>query len=373
MKIQSSTITMSAKSSFIQQSSKTESLKLWVGKRPDFEKQNANMKKISPIQMDLLKFSEEAKKELEQQRKYAIAEAEAKKTQATTDVSEENLFGLSDADKAKIEMLQKMLESLTGKKMKFFLPLDIKIKPVNINLRISNKQAEVTTPPAESPKGWGMEYDLHKTYQEKSQMSFSSEGVIKTQDGKEINFSVQLNMSREFYSQQDLSIREGDAKVDPLVINFNGNSATLTDTKYSFDLNSDGKNEQISFTGEGSGFLALDKNSDGKINDGSELFGPQTGNGFSELGNYDVDKNGWIDENDPIFNNLKIWTKDASGNDKLFAIGEKGIGAIYLGNVDTSFQMKNATNDSQGEIQKTGIFVKENGSVGTIQHIDLSI
>ena len=204
-------------------------------------------------------------------------------------------------------------------------------------------------------------------------MSFSSEGVIKTQDGKEIDFSVQLNMSREFASQQNISIRAGDVKVDPLVINYDGNAPSLTNTKYSFDLDSDGNQEQISFTGEGSGFLALDKNSDGKINDGSELFGPQNGDGFSELAKYDSDKNGWIDENDPIFNNLKIWTKDSEGNDKLFAIGEKGIGAIYLGNVDTNFNMKNQNNDSQGEIQKTGIFVKENGSVGTIQHIDLAI
>ena len=138
-------------------------------------------------------------------------------------------------------------------------------------------------------------------------------------------------------------------------------------------MDSNGTADQISFAGSGSGFLALDKNSDGKINDGNELFGPQSGNGFSELGKYDSDNNGWIDENDSIFNNLRIWTKDSEGNDKLFALGEKGIGAIYLGNIDTNFKMKNQDNDSQGEIQSTGIFVKENGSVGTVQHIDLTI
>ena len=68
-------------------------------------------------------------------------------------------------------------------------------------------------------------------------MSFSSDGVVKTADGKEINFSVDLNMSREFASQQNVSIREGDAKkMDPLVINFDGKAPELTDTKFSFDL-----------------------------------------------------------------------------------------------------------------------------------------
>ena len=50
MKIQSSAITMSGKSSFIQQYSKDESLKYWVGKRPDFEN------KI-PIQKNLLYYN----------------------------------------------------------------------------------------------------------------------------------------------------------------------------------------------------------------------------------------------------------------------------------------------------------------------------
>lgn len=45
-------------------------------------------------------------------------------------------------------------------------------------------------------------------------------------------------------------------------------------------------------------FLALDKNGDSVINDGKELFGAATGQGFKELAIYDSDKNYWIDEND---------------------------------------------------------------------------
>ncbi len=36
----------------------------------------------------------------------------------------------------------------------------------------------------------------------------------------------------------------------------------------------------IAFATGNSGFLAFDKNADGMINDGSELFGPESGNGF---------------------------------------------------------------------------------------------
>ena len=62
---------------------------------------------------------------------------------------------------------------------------------------------------------------------------------------------------------------------------------------------SDGRKDNISFVQPGSGFLAVDKNNDGKINNGKELFGPNTGNGFDELAKYDSDGNQWIDESDP--------------------------------------------------------------------------
>ena len=126
-------------------------------------------------------------------------------------------------------------------------------------------------------------------------------------------------MTRVYVEQTDISLRLGDAvkqKKDPLVINFNGSAAQLTSTKFSFDIDTDGTTENISFAAPGSGFLALDKNHDGKINDGSELFGPASGNGFKELAAYDQDGNQWIDENDAVFSRLKVWSKDGEGKDR---------------------------------------------------------
>ena len=71
-----------------------------------------------------------------------------------------------------------------------------------------------------------------------------------------------------------------------------------------------------------------DFNNDGIINDGKELFGPNSGNGFSDLANYDLDKNGWIDENDTIYDKLRIWTKDTEGNDYLLALAKESIWSI---------------------------------------------
>jgi hypothetical protein len=161
--------------------------------------------------------------------------------------------------------------------------------------------------------------------------------------------------------------------VDPLVINFDGAAAQLSDTKFSFALDNDGTLDQLSFLKPGSGFLAFDQNQDGIINNGSELFGPSIGNGFKELSQYDQDQNGWIDENDSIYEKLRIWTKDQDGKDTLFALGQKGIGAIYLGNINTEFSLKNASNQALGELRSTGIFLREDGTAGTVQQVDLVV
>ena len=159
---------------------------------------------------------------------------------------------------------------------------------------------------------------------------------------------------------------------DPLVINSNSSSAHVSDQKFYFDLDGDGKLDEISRLAAGSGFLALDKNGDGKINDGNELFGTKSKDGFADLATYDEDGNGWIDENDPIFDKLQIWTKDARGRDILCAIGKAGIGAIYLGNEQTDFSLNSSKDNSTNAlVRKTGIFLYENGGCGTIQHLDM--
>ena len=216
---------------------------------------------------------------------------------------------------------------------------------------------------------------------EQEDTSFSTVGTVRTKDGREINFNVNVNMSRrcEEYYREELNVAQF-ALYDPLVINLNTDVTELSDQTFYFDLDADGEEEEISML-KGSGYLALDKNGDGVINDGSELFGTKNGDGFADLARYDEDGNGWIDENDSIWSKLKIWCKDENGNDVLYKLSDKGVGAICLENVSTDFTMQgdrkaqdgtmnaNATN---AVIRKTGIFLYENGNVGTVQHVDMA-
>lgn len=208
---------------------------------------------------------------------------------------------------------------------------------------------------------------------EQESVSFSATGIAKTADGREISFGVDLSMSRGFAG----SFLEGSAEnvvlTDPLVINLDAGTASVSNQKFFFDLDADGDKEEISSLGQGSGFLAFDKNGDGTINDGSELFGTKSGDGFADLEKYDEDGNGWIDENDQIFKKLKVWTKDKEGKDKLIDLKSADVGAIYLGSANTQFHLNDTANRTNAVIQKTGVFLRESGSVGTVQHLDLAV
>ncbi len=223
--------------------------------------------------------------------------------------------------------------------------------------------------------GWGMRYAASETHQENQEVQFTAQGVIRTRDGKEITFNVNVMLKSNYLSEHHVSLRAGDARrVDPLVMHFNGSAAELTDMKFAFDLDADGKTDAIPFVTRGSGFLALDKNGDGTINDGSELFGPVTGNGFGELAAYDNDGNAWIDEGDEIYGKLLIWMKDGEGKDSLVSLKEKGIGALHLGNLQSKFDIKNPSQGLQGEVKRFGIYLTEsNPTAGIIQQIDLVV
>lgn len=215
---------------------------------------------------------------------------------------------------------------------------------------------------------------VYNSYFETEETSFSSTGTVKTADGRNIDFQINVNMSRSFsqiYAQQ-ITLGKEQIYKDPLVINLNENIASVSDQTFFFDIDADGIEDEISMLDSQSGYLALDKNEDGTINDGSELFGTQSGNGFADLAGYDEDGNGWIDEADSIFAKLKVWVMEEDGKSKLYSLKEAGVGALYLGNEVTDFSLKDAYNNTNAVIRRTGMFLYENGGVGTLQQLDLT-
>jgi len=277
-------------------------------------------------------------------------------------------FEVSAMDSLKASIVRQLFKSVTGKDFKLFSAQDLQIEGEANNLSV-----DVSAPSSASPE-IGLIYRKTDSLYESEQSHFFAAGMIQTRNGASINFSVSLSMSREFMQESSIEIRTGAAKkIDPLVINFSGNAAELTETSFAFDLDVDGEIEQLATLKQGSAFLALDKNKDGIINNGAELFGPTSGAGFAELAEYDDDNNGFIDEADSVYDKLRLWQHNSDGSQQLMALGDKDIGAIYLGHVSTPFQLTNQHNVALGEVNSTGIYLQENGAVGTIQQIDYKV
>lgn len=220
---------------------------------------------------------------------------------------------------------------------------------------------------------WNRTTYTEYTYKESESLEFETKGIVKTADGREIEFNMSLEMSREYVEQTESITKDTVAiMTDPLVISLDSSPVGVSDQKWKFDIDGDGSIDNISMLSKGSAFLAYDKNGDGKINDGTELFGARTGNGFAELAAYDEDGNGWIDENDSIYSKLSVWQKDDAGNDKLMNLKEANVGAIFLGNIATEYSLKSDEDNSHNaQIRKSGMYLSEDGMARSVQQLDM--
>jgi hypothetical protein len=210
-------------------------------------------------------------------------------------------------------------------------------------------------------------------FSQEESLLFSVQGSVQTADGRDIDFSLGLSMERQTVAAEMTSLNVSPLFIDPLLLQFDVDAALLVDSTFLFDLDGNGTREALACPGSGCGFLAFDRNRDGCINSGLELFGPQSGSGFGELAVLDSDANTWIDENDPVFDQLSIWRPDGQGGESLVSLREAGVGAIAVFHAGTGFQLERADGSIMGRITASGIFLTEAGEVRALQEIDLAL
>lgn len=265
-------------------------------------------------------------------------------------------------------LLVRLVETLTGRSVRMFDASEIGDAPDTPDL----PTAAGTDGPARA--GFGLVYEAHHVYAEAESTRFMASGTIRTADGVEIGFAIELSMARAWREESSVRIQLGDeVRQDPLVVNFGGNAAQLRDTRFAFDLTADGNQEQLPLLGPGSGFLVFDRNGDGRVNDGSELFGARTGDGFAELAALDADRNGWIDAADPAMADLRVWIPEAAGEGRLFTLAELGIGALSTTGVASPFALRGEGNSDLGMVRSTGLYLGTANTVGTLQQVDLTV
>lgn len=294
-----------------------------------------------------------------------------------------------------LSLLIRLIETLTGRPVKLFDPGQLSAAagegaaPAG---SITPLAAASTTAaaPAEADPGFSLDYQFRATRSEYERTTVSAQGEVLTADGVRIRFSLDLSMERAYSETVELRLQAGAAaqRKDPLVINFDGRAAQLSDQRFEFDLDADGQTEALPMLRAGSGFLAFDRNADGRINDGSELFGAKTGDGFAELLAFDSDGNGWIDSGDSIFGQLRVWMPDPTAPEtgtrsreeeerrssgQLLTLEEAGVAAISLRPISSAFDLRGVNNSDLGQVRSTGLYLSTAMQAGTVQQIDLSV
>jgi hypothetical protein len=164
----------------------------------------------------------------------------------------------------------------------------------------------------------------------------------------------------------------------PLILDLNGDGVTSTfisSTSTYFDLDNDGVRQRTGWVQGEDGILVFDKNRDGKVNNGTELFGNHTllkngtkaANGFEALREYDENKDGVIDAKDNIYNTLKLWqdgnSDGVTDTGELHTLTELGVKSINLDYTQTTDY------EEQNRIFQTSTFTTTDGATQSINDV----
>lgn len=182
-----------------------------------------------------------------------------------------------------------------------------------------------------------------------------------------VDASAQAASFQQVLQQRELQLNvnanPAPQKTDPLVLDLAGNGFATRglDDAVRFDLDADGRSDQISAPSGDDALLALDRNGNGRIDDGRELFGDQNGaaNGFAELSKYDDNRDGRIDLQDAVFERLRLLRFDAEGRQHSQSLGQAGVAAIELGARDVKIAL-----GAYDEIAQLGRFQFSDGRSG---------
>ncbi len=371
MRIVSSTVELASSRVEYSSSTRKESLKMWVGDEPTDSPRDASRVQGAGA---LLRIEAAASVVS------VVASSEASlSTQAAPELTEDAASG-DPADWRKQATLRQQVDLAI---LERHFKLKVKVSATEVERAYSEgaQQAAETSaavqqptgneaPAAPAREGWGLRYDAVETTERYEATRFAARAQVATADGRQIDVQAALEMARAEVQTSEIHVVAGDAaKIDPLVVNLQGGAASFAGTS-EFDLDADGTTERIATLAGGSAYLALDANGNGTIDDGSELFGPTTGSGFGELAALDQDQNGWVDEGDDAFSELRLWSP---GSGQLGTLAAANVGALYTGSASTQFDLKDQGGALQGTIAQTGIFLREDGTVGTVQHVDLAV
>ncbi len=171
----------------------------------------------------------------------------------------------------------------------------------------------------------------------------------------------------------EMSFRNGSYGIlTPLVLDLDGDGVSFTKISKAngqFDMNGDGASDEQGWISANDGFLVVDRNNNGKIDNGAELSllseDPTAHSSLAALAVFDSNADRTVDDKDARFGELKVWV-DANRNGvtdtgELKSLKDMGIESISL---DARFvNGKNKLGNSF--LLATSVFKRTNGTLGT--------
>ncbi len=186
-----------------------------------------------------------------------------------------------------------------------------------------------------------------------------------------------MNLHKKSYTTDyfDTADDQGNANIgSPVIFDLDGDGVETTGLKGGsyFDHDGNGFAEETGWVKSDDGLLVMDRNGDGKIDTGKELFGNETilsngqkaDDGFQALAELDSNGDGKIDASDAAYTQLRIW-QDINGDgysvpDELKTLSELGIASINTGYSTSSYVDAN-----ENEHRQVGSFSRTDGTTGT--------
>lgn len=196
---------------------------------------------------------------------------------------------------------------------------------------------------------------------------------LSTKQSNQASFQFQFQMEFRFEMSMEIQIgvQRLDQQQDPIVFDLDGDGIELTDVNNGvrFDITGTGKSVQTAWVRGGDALLAWDRNGNGQIDSGLELFGDQRGstNGFEELRKLDTNDDGFIGPEDTYFKELVLWRDNGDGissQEELFTLPQLGIERIAV-----NYKNTNVIADGGNTITQKSFFIRSDQTVGRVADV----
>ncbi|WP_256262445.1 calcium-binding protein [Pseudomonas gingeri] len=171
---------------------------------------------------------------------------------------------------------------------------------------------------------------------------------------------------------------QAEGTVSPLILDLDGDGVETISVNAGihFDHDGNGTSETTGWVGKDDGLLVWDRNGNGQIDNGSELFGnnsilsngQRATNGFAALAELDSNHDGKIDANDSAFSTLQIW-RDLNSDAKVDAGELLSLSAANIASLNTAYSNGSAIDPQGNKALQVGQYTDANGVIRSMNDI----